>query len=247
MSVTIPREKREKRERKEREKREKRERKERETEREKTREKGLLILVVAADASEGVEEARSKVVMELRSGAVLPSGGSEEATTTTTMTTTLLPAGHLEQLCYGVRLVFSRWTALLLAVENQWGGPQSPEKARDLVERTVQWLLSKKKDQVYDDELEDFFDSELMDNWNTQAEDDSPREVARLVCQVWYETAQGRGDLVNALAASQTQAHKQIEQNVLQVSHVAAGDNNNNTNRRRREKPQVDEDGWTTV
>lgn len=44
----------------------------------------------------------------------------------------------------GVTLVFRRWTALLLALEMQWGGKESAQKAQDLYEQTVSWFLNNK-------------------------------------------------------------------------------------------------------
>ena len=66
--------------------------------------------------------------MQLRSGAL--SGGSRGQ---------LEPATrpHFEE---GVSLVFRRWTALLLALEGEWGGPTSSEKAQALYEDTLDWF-----------------------------------------------------------------------------------------------------------
>ena len=44
----------------------------------------------------------------------------------------------------GIRQIFSRWTALCLAVEQQWGGGSSAEKARSLHEEILDWFYSRK-------------------------------------------------------------------------------------------------------
>ena len=44
----------------------------------------------------------------------------------------------------GAALVFSKWTALGLAVENEWGGRNSRQKADDLIEEAIQWFYSQK-------------------------------------------------------------------------------------------------------
>lgn len=44
----------------------------------------------------------------------------------------------------GVSLIFSAWTALVLAVENQWGGPDSETKADYFIEDTLDWFYRKK-------------------------------------------------------------------------------------------------------
>ncbi len=40
----------------------------------------------------------------------------------------------------GMSLVFRRWTALLLALEGQWGGPTSGDKAQALYEDALDWF-----------------------------------------------------------------------------------------------------------
>lgn len=44
----------------------------------------------------------------------------------------------------GVRQVFLRWTALRLAVENEWGGASSAEKAQLLMGDVLEWFYRKK-------------------------------------------------------------------------------------------------------
>lgn len=46
----------------------------------------------------------------------------------------------------GIKLLFRRWTALTLAVENQWGGVNSADKANYLVEDTIEWFRLNKGD-----------------------------------------------------------------------------------------------------
>jgi hypothetical protein len=44
----------------------------------------------------------------------------------------------------GVGLIFSQWTALCLAVENEWGGPMSSDKADQLIDDIIQWFYRKR-------------------------------------------------------------------------------------------------------
>lgn len=44
----------------------------------------------------------------------------------------------------GVRQIFMRWTALCLAIENEWGGASSREKGSQLVEEVTEWFYRKK-------------------------------------------------------------------------------------------------------
>jgi pre-rRNA-processing protein TSR2 len=44
----------------------------------------------------------------------------------------------------GISLVFSRWTALQMAVENQWGGRESRRKADQLAACIQSWFTQTK-------------------------------------------------------------------------------------------------------
>lgn len=68
--------------------------------------------------------------MQLRSGTVVGSH--------------LLPPQARPAFEEGTRLLFAKWTALSLAVENQWGGPSSSEKAQWLLQETIQWFYKNK-------------------------------------------------------------------------------------------------------
>ena len=46
-----------------------------------------------------------------------------------------------EEGCY---LLFMRWTALQLAITNEWGGSTSKEKAKVLFDEVVEWFYSSK-------------------------------------------------------------------------------------------------------
>jgi pre-rRNA-processing protein TSR2 len=49
----------------------------------------------------------------------------------------------------GIIAAFEQWTALELAIHNEWGGPQSAQKGRDLCNLVIE-LFSKPK-RVYKD------------------------------------------------------------------------------------------------
>ena len=44
----------------------------------------------------------------------------------------------------GTALIFSRWTALELAVENEWGGRSSRQKADGLIAEALDWFYGRK-------------------------------------------------------------------------------------------------------
>ena len=63
------------------------------------------------------------------------------------------PASLLRRAVYAV---FSEWTALGMAVENEWGGHATRDKALALLEQVVNGLLQ--SDQVHQDEIQDLLD-----------------------------------------------------------------------------------------
>lgn len=53
----------------------------------------------------------------------------------------------------GVALIFGRWTALQLAVANEWGGSSSKEKAQSLLEDVLDWFYTSKGTNMLIDKL----------------------------------------------------------------------------------------------
>ena len=88
-----------------------------------------------------------------------------------------------------VHVVFGEWTALKLAVENEFSGSGTRERALALLQRVLTALLSNAT--VHRDELEDLLDLALLDDFNIEAEDESPKEVAMLLCQLHSEAKSG--------------------------------------------------------
>ena len=79
----------------------------------------------------------------------------------------------------GIQAVFERWTALTMAVVNEWGGFQSKEKAQSLREETLEFLL--KDSNKKDDSIEDFLYDCIAEDFNVQLEDESHEEVGKVL------------------------------------------------------------------
>lgn len=56
----------------------------------------------------------------------------------------ILRPEHRPAFAEGIRQTFLRWTALCLAIENQWGGENSKAKGEALMEEVMQWFYHKK-------------------------------------------------------------------------------------------------------
>jgi hypothetical protein len=84
--------------------------------------------------------------MELRSGTVIAAGyESADAARAACMgqARTQLPDEHKPAFAAAVRGALSRWTALRLAVENEWGGERSRELAAELEDSIINWFHAK--------------------------------------------------------------------------------------------------------
>lgn len=68
--------------------------------------------------------------MNLRSGSQVGAG--------------ILQTAYRAEFEEGVKLLLSKWTALHLAVENQWGGRNSAEKAEDAYDEILEWFYRRK-------------------------------------------------------------------------------------------------------
>ena len=55
-----------------------------------------------------------------------------------------VPAAHRAAFEEGCALIFTRWTALQLGVQNEWGGSHSRQKAGDLLRDTINWFYNTK-------------------------------------------------------------------------------------------------------
>eukprot|EP00282_Hemiselmis_andersenii_P023493 CAMPEP_0172005510 /NCGR_PEP_ID=MMETSP1041-20130122/5082_1 /TAXON_ID=464988 /ORGANISM="Hemiselmis andersenii, Strain CCMP439" /LENGTH=169 /DNA_ID=CAMNT_0012659503 /DNA_START=71 /DNA_END=576 /DNA_ORIENTATION=- len=93
-----------------------------------------------------------------------------------------------------VRAVVHRWTALNLAVHNDWGCGQSSEKRDQMIAEICSGFQAKKN--VDPSEVEEFLDNFLISQFNTDADDESPYEVSHLICRL--HTLIHQGDIATA-------------------------------------------------
>ena len=95
-----------------------------------------------------------------------------------------------ERVAAAVRVIFGGWTCLKLAVENEWGGDNTRGKALQLMQTTILQIANSQA-KVHADEVEDFLDQSLVDEFNVEAEDGSPQQVAQLLVTIHREAQNG--------------------------------------------------------
>lgn len=98
----------------------------------------------------------------------------------------------------GVSLVLSRWTALQMAVQDEWGGRDSRRKADEFGETLLSWFANFKDPlDVYD--LEDLIEERMITDFNAELEDGSIQEVAGQLMDIYEECLSGYCTIIERL------------------------------------------------
>ncbi|XP_020572622.1 pre-rRNA-processing protein TSR2 homolog [Phalaenopsis equestris] len=154
----------------------------------------------------------------------------------------------------GIFLVLSRWTALQMAVENEWGGRESRRKSEELASAIFSWF-TQSKEPLYIDDLEKLLDENMESSFNTEIDDGSVEEVAEQLMVIHEDLLGGNfasiADLRKAApaTASVSQSRKVEESSddegsdmIVDESPQAESLGDNKT-----EEIQVDDEGWRVV
>jgi hypothetical protein len=102
----------------------------------------------------------------------------------------VMPEAHAPAFREGLAGLLARWTALQLAILNEWGGAESAQKGDAACDELADWFL-RRKGGKYAEDLEELLVEILGDDFNVQCEDGSPREVAKVACEMYERVAQG--------------------------------------------------------
>ncbi|GAV69874.1 WGG domain-containing protein [Cephalotus follicularis] len=112
----------------------------------------------------------------------------------------------------GIALTLSRWSALQLAVENEWGGRDSRRIPQLLASDIFSWFTHS-KEPLYIDDLENILDEGIV-SLNTIADDGSIEEVSKKLMIMHEECLEGNYQSIEIMreTASQTVARSHIRQ-----------------------------------
>ncbi|KAI5655930.1 hypothetical protein M9H77_24723 [Catharanthus roseus] len=130
-----------------------------------------------------------------------------------------------QQFQEGIDLLFSRWTALQMAVQNQWGGPHSHLRARQIISDVFS-LLTQSKERVYIDDVEDMLE-EAMLSLSVEVDDGSIEEIAEKLMLMHEECLEGNFSSIQRLR--ETNAPRIALPNVGQVVDDSDDDANDDT------------------
>ncbi|XP_065872456.1 uncharacterized protein [Euphorbia lathyris] len=181
-----------------------------------------------------------------------------------------LPAESIPLFQEGIYLILSRWSALQLAVENEWGGRNSRQLAEHLGSDIFSWF-TQSQEPLYMDDLENILDEGML-SLNTMIEDGSVEEVAEKLMIMHEECLEGDYNSIEKLrqAVPTTGGHQHIRQATDDDDDDDEDDDSRGDNRSNmmvdapqsqsisnQPNMQVDkpsgqedaqeEDGWTTV
>lgn len=164
-----------------------------------------------------------------------------------------------------IRSVFSRWTALQLAVAHSMGGPDSEAKYEAFIDAFGQYLIRNARPPIsassLEQDIQEYLDEILDEEFSTVLDDGSSQELAQLFVHYIQLIQQGKLADVQQELLLQQAAAPAVQMSVRNENEDDSSsssddddDNNNNemreeqsTNESKSQSMDVDEDGWRTV
>ncbi|KAG6440033.1 Pre-rRNA-processing protein TSR2 family protein [Babesia bovis T2Bo] len=146
------------------------------------------------------------------------------------------------------RCVMECWTALNLAVENNWGGDNSSGKKDELINLVIDFCLS--KNDLYPYEVEDLLFERMQTMFCVDIEDESEVEVAALLARLHQSCKAGDIAYAHELRQNLTKcdnAQCKGRDNIQELSESEEDTESLDVSRIRQPKTELLEDGWTRV
>lgn len=170
-----------------------------------------------------------------------------------------------------IRSVFSRWTALQIAVSHSMGGPETDAKYEAFIEAFSQHLARNIRPSIsissIEQDIQEYLDEILDEEFNTVLDDGSSQELTQVFIRYIQLIQQGKlAEVQHEIQLQETTArpvqmsvrNKAGDDDSSSSDSGSDGDGNDDDNEMREEQPtdnsesktqsmDVDEDGWTTV
>ncbi|KAI9834049.1 MAG: hypothetical protein M1819_003334 [Sarea resinae] len=166
----------------------------------------------------------------------------------------------------GIAVALSTWPALTVAVQNQWGGPDSSDK-RDWLAGAISDLFTTRPDTDAED-VETMLLQVMIDEFDVNVDDESGFPIARLIMDLRKETLQGDFAEVDRMYAAWVERRGKSEKIKVQVvdnsgddtdwdsvdeedddedDDVEMGEASAPPPPKEKPAPEVDDDGFTKV
>lgn len=157
----------------------------------------------------------------------------------------------------GVIARLAVWPALRIAVENNWGGPDSAEK-RTWVATVIVDAFEEQNPKPDMEYIEETLSQIMGDEFETVLEDDSAAQVAKDVVKLWNDTQSGSTDFVKRLEdqADALKGKRVVAQQGVSTDNEEEWESDSEDEEQQEAPmlvdrapplPQIDEDGFTTV
>ncbi|XP_031373465.1 pre-rRNA-processing protein TSR2 homolog isoform X1 [Punica granatum] len=124
-----------------------------------------------------------------------------------------LSSEALPMLREGINMALSRWSALQMAVENEWGSRNSRDIANKLCDDVFVWFTHS-KEPLYIEDLDEKLDQGLL-SLNTETDDGSIGEVAEKLMILHEECSEGNYSSIEKLR--EACAHRMVHYHVKQA------------------------------
>ncbi|CDH48924.1 hypothetical protein RO3G_09801 [Lichtheimia corymbifera JMRC:FSU:9682] len=161
----------------------------------------------------------------------------------------------------GLHYVLRSWTALNLAVEQDWGGVESADK-RDWMNQVLVDYFGANGKKLDVDDIEQILAQIMADEFHCVLEDDSPYLVAKHLVEIYHQCIHGNYQEVerlkqkyesrsNAVSSSRADGSSDDEDD-NDVDNDQDDDDNDDDNamdvdRSAPPEPEIDDDGFETV
>lgn len=173
------------------------------------------------------------------------------------------PKPHIILFARGVIARLDIWSTLRIAVQENWGGPETKQKSRWIASTIVDSFEeeSEEPDDIY---IEDMLLQIMADEFEVSLEDGSAESVAKDIVRMWLETKEGKEDSVRKFEElAEKMKGKRIEvQETVQSDDEEDWDDEedeegsddevpqligHSSAQPTKKEPEVDEDGFTLV
>ncbi len=156
-----------------------------------------------------------------------------------------------------IRSVFSRWTALQLAVAHSMGGSESEAKYEAFIAAFGEYLTRNIRPSlgIESDGIQEYLDEVLDEEFNTVLDDGSSSELAQLFVRYIHLILQGKLYEVEQELQVQQSTIVPVQMSIRNEndddsSSSSSGESSEEDEKEDKPKKQsmdIDEDGWTTV
>jgi pre-rRNA-processing protein TSR2 len=149
-----------------------------------------------------------------------------------------------------IRSVFSRWTALQLAVTHSMGGPESETKYEAFIEVFGEYLTRTiRSSSAIENEIQEYLDEVLDEEFNTVLDDGSSLELAKLFIRYIHLILQGKLNEIEQELQFQQSTIVPIQMSIRNENDDSSSSSSSSEeeDKPKKQSMDIDEDGWTTV